>query len=138
MDGTVLNRASTTFHSPAHSEFAWPADEFEDWAAAPQSTYLAWSLLDESGRVLERATALWQASVESDLAPCNVKCERNERGWTVTASSYVPVAYLTCSVPGHFSNNGMSLEAGKPVEVAFTPKLETSHELNIQVQVLNP
>lgn len=138
MDGTVLNRASTPLRLGAHSEFAWPAAEVGTWGEAPETTYLAWSLLDETGRVLERSTALWKAAVESNLAPCDVKCERNERGWTVTASSYAPVVYLTCSVPGHFSDNGMSLEAGTPVEVSFTPELETTEALDVQARVLNP
>jgi len=138
LDGSVLNRASTPLRLGAHSEFAWSAAEAETWGEAPETTYLAWSLLDEAGRVLERSTALWKAAVESNLAPCEVTCERNERGWTVTASSYAPVVYLTCSVPGHFSDNGMSLEAGKPVEVSFTPELETTEALDVQAKVLNP
>ena len=138
MDGTVLNRASTPLHLSAHSEFVWPAADVETWGSAPEATYLAWSLLDEAGRVLERSTALWKAAVESNLAPCEVTCRRNERGWIVTASSYAPVAYLTCSVPGHFSDNGMSLEAGQPVEVSFTPELETTEALDVQARVMNP
>lgn len=138
MNGSVLNGESTSLQLTAHSEFAWPAAAFEEWVETPEATYLAWSLLDGAGTVLERSTALWKAAVDSDLEPCHVEYERHEHGWTVTASSYSPVTYLTCSAPGHFSDNGMALEAGKPVEVAFTPESETTDVLDLQVRALNP
>ena len=138
MNGTVLNRESTSLQLYPHDEFDWQAAVLKAWATTPEATYLAWSLLDEKGNIVERSTALWMAAIDSDLEPCEVKCDRTESGWTLTASSYTPVAYLTSSVPGHFSDNGMALEAGKPVEVRFSPETVTEDLVDIQARVLNP
>ena len=138
LDGTVLDRASTPLHLSARDAFTWPAATFDTWTKSPEGTYLAWSLKDDAGSVLERSTALWKAAVESELESCQVKCERHEDRWIVTATSYTPAVYLTGSIPGHFSDNGMSLEAGVPVEVTFTPESEFEGEVIIQARVLNP
>ena len=138
LDGTVLDRASTPLHLSARDAFTWPAATFDTWTKSPEGTYLAWSLKDDAGSVLERSTAPWKAAVESELESCQVKCERHEDRWIVTATSYTPAVYLTGSIPGHFSDNGMSLEAGVPVEVTFTPESEFEGEVIVQARVLNP
>ena len=64
---------------------------------------------------------------------------KTDVGCEVSADSYVPLVQLLASVPGRWSDNGMSLEPGQPVTVHFRPESEDTLEFDVEVRSLeNP
>ena len=54
----------------------------------------------------------------------------------MSAEAYAPLVRLLASVPGRWSDNGMSLEPGRPVTVKFRAETEANSEFDVEVQSL--
>ena len=106
------------------------------WRTRPMDTYLSWHWKDVSGETLARSSALWCAPVEANLPPSGVQCVKTDEGFEVSADSYVPLVQLSASVPGKWSENGMSLEPGQPVVVNFCSESEAKLEFDVEVRSL--
>jgi len=106
------------------------------WRTRPMDTYLSWHWKDVSGETLARSSALWCAPVEANLPPSGVQCVKTDEGFEVSADSYVPLVQLSASVPGKWSDNGMSLEPGQPVVVNFCSESEAKLEFDVEVRSL--
>ena len=102
-------------------------------------TYLSWHWKDGSDETLTRSSALWCAPVEANLPPSGVQCVKTDEGFEVSTDSYVPLVQLLASVPGQWSDNGMTLEPGQPVNVHFRPESEANLEFDVEMRSLgNP
>ena len=106
------------------------------WLTQPLDTYMSWHWKDASDETLARSSALWCAPVEANLPPSGVQCDKIDHGFEVSADSYVPLVQLLASVPGRWSDNGMSLEPGQPVTVHFYPESEAKLEFDVEVRSL--
>ena len=115
------------------------AGSMTQWRTRPMDTYLSWHWKDISGETLARSSALWCAPVEANLPPSSVQCVKTDEGFEVSADSYVPLVQLLASVPGRWSDNGMSLEPGQPVNVHFRAESEAKLEFDVEIRSLeNP
>jgi len=109
------------------------------WRTQPVDTYMSWQWKDGSGETLARSSALWCAPVEANLRPSSVQCVKTCEGFEVSADSYVTRVQLLASVPGRWSDNGMSLEPGQPVNVHFRAESEAKLEFDVEIRSLeNP
>ena len=106
------------------------------WRTRPFDTYLSWHWKDDAGKTLARSSVLWCAPVEAHLPRPSIQCVKTDEGIEVSAESYVPLIQLLASVPGRWSDNGMSLEPGQPVTVHFRPESEAKHEFDVEVRSL--
>lgn len=106
------------------------------WRTQPLDTYMSWHWKDASGETLARSSALWCAPVEANLPPSGVQCVKIDDGFELSAESYVPLVQLLASVPGRWSDNGMSLEPEQPVTVHFYPESEAKLEFDVEVRSL--
>ena len=67
------------------------------------------------------------------------QCVKTDEGFEVSADSYVSLVQLLASVPGRWSDNGMSLEPGQPVNVHFRAESEAKLEFDVEIRSLeNP
>ena len=109
------------------------------WRTRPYETYLSWHWKDVSGETLARSSALWCAPVEAKLPPSSVQCVATEEGFELSTDGYVPLVQLLASVPGRWSDNGMSLEPGRPVTVHFRPESKAKIDVDVEIRTLaNP
>ena len=105
---------------------------------SPKTTYLKWSIVSPENEIAMHTSALWDTPVDVELEAARILHSTTDLGWIISSDTYVPMAYLTASVPGHFSDNGMALENGVPVEVQFWPENPLDKELELFIQVVNP
>ena len=109
------------------------------WRTRPMDTYISWHWKDGSDETLARSSALWCAPVEANLPPSGVQCVKTDEGFEVSTDSYVPLVQLLASVPGQWSDNGMTLEPGQPVNVHFRPESAANLEFDVEMRSLgNP
>ena len=137
--GQVLRQTEFPIQLNGRQSSTIKAGSMTQWRTRPMDTYLSWHWKDGSGETLARSSALWCAPVEANLPPSGVQCVKTDEGFEVSADSYVPLVQLSGSVPGKWSDNGMSLEPGQPVVVNFCPESEDNLDIDVEVRSLgNP
>ena len=137
--GQVLRQTEFSIQLNGRQSSTINAGSITQWRTRPMDTYLSWRWKDVSGETLARSSALWCAPVEANLPPSSVQCVKTDEGFNVSADSYVPLVQLSASVPGKWSDNGMSLEPGQPVNAHFRPESETNLEFDVEMRSLgNP
>ena len=91
------------------------------WNVQPLDSYLSWQLTDDDGHVVVNSTALWCAPVLAHLPEPQIQCLETKEGFQLQSDVYTPVVQMTSNVPGHWSDNGMSLEPNQICVVQFEP-----------------
>lgn len=134
--GQVLRQADLEVQLNGRKSSMINIGSMTPWRNRPMDTYLSWQWKDVSGETLSRSSALWCAPVEANLPPSGVQCVKTNEGFELSVGSYVPLVQLLASVPGRWSDNGMSLEPGQPVTVHFHPESEANLEFDVQVRSL--
>jgi len=138
LDGRIIREDALPIQISPFETSTLVLGSMKSWASSPTTTYLKWWIVSPDNDVSMHASALWDAPVNVELETALINHSATDLGWIISSDTYVPVAYLTASVPGHFSDNGMALEAGVPVEVQFWPETPLAMELELFIQVVNP
>ena len=134
--GRIIRQATKTVNLDKRSELEVVLGNMTEWQFRPKDTYLRWRLEDKIAGEIVRATALWRPMVEAELKPASIEWTETTQGWRIESSTYVPVAYFTSDVPGHFSDNGIALEAGIPRTLEFLPEHALDNLGSLSIQTL--
>ncbi|MDA0945718.1 MAG: hypothetical protein O2791_01620 [Bacteroidetes bacterium] len=137
--GIVLKRMDQAIRVQAHHDGTYSLGPLDAWHDRPKETVLTWSLETTDRQEVVRASSLWQAPADVALLPANVTITPREHAWMIETDTYLPVLRLTASVPGHFSDNGMAVLPGQPLQVNFVPEQpKRFSEIQLGFQILNP
>ncbi|MEE2918570.1 MAG: glycoside hydrolase family 2 protein [Bacteroidota bacterium] len=134
--GQVLRQVKLPFQLNGRHSKVLPLGDIAPWRTRPFDTYLSWQWTDASGTLQARSSALWCAPIDANLPDPKVRCIDTSEGYEVSAEAYAPLVRLLASVPGRWSDNGMSLEPGRPVTVKFRAETEANSEFDVEVQSL--
>ena len=124
-DGVTLMDTTLELQCPSHEMSRANLGGWQAWCKSPKNTYLAWQWADaaQPGDTL-RQSALWKNPVDVDLPAYDIDVSVSGDHMTIVSSSYVPLTWVGCDVSGRFSNNGMALEPGIPVNLTFFPEVD--------------
>ena len=121
-DGHAVKVKSRPIRAGHQSNTAINFGPINDWNSDPLHTYLSWSANGSQSTL--NGTALWTSPVAFAQPPTFPSISIAGSNLTLVTSHYEPIAFLTADVPGHFTNNGMSLSPGDTCQIQFIPETE--------------